>query len=96
VEGNHGFATFAHLMGYSSNYYTYSLSKVIALDFFNQFDKTNLLDGPAAMRYRRTVMEPGGSMSAVDLVQNFLGRPQSYEAFRDWMNEEFETAETQI
>jgi thimet oligopeptidase len=45
--------------GYSSNYSTYSLSKVIALDFFNQFDKKNLLDGPAGMRYRRTVMEPG-------------------------------------
>jgi thimet oligopeptidase len=89
VDGNHGFTTFTHLMGYSSNYYTYSLSKVIALDFFNQFDRNNLLDGPAAMRYRKTVLEPGGSMSANDLVKNFLGRPQSYEAFKVWMNEEF-------
>jgi Zn-dependent oligopeptidase len=89
VEGNRGYATFTHLMGYSSNYYTYSLSKVIALDFFNQFDKSNLLDGPAAMRYRKTVMEPGGSKSANDLVRDFLGRPQSYDAFRAWMNEEF-------
>ena len=89
VDGNYGFATFTHLIGYSSNYYTYSLSKVIALDFFNQFDKKNLLDGPAAMRYRKTVLEPGGSMSANDLVKGFLGRPQSYEAFKVWMNEEF-------
>jgi thimet oligopeptidase len=89
VEGNHGFTTFTHLMGYSSNYYTYSLSKVIALDFFNQFDRKNLLDGPAGMRYRTTVLEPGGSMSATDVVKNFLGRPQSYEAFKAWMNEEF-------
>jgi thimet oligopeptidase len=92
VDGDRRFATFTHLMGYSSNYYTYSLSKVIALDFFNQFDKNNLLDGPAAMRYRKTVLEPGGSMSANDLVKNFLGRPQSYEAFREWMNEEFTEA----
>jgi thimet oligopeptidase len=89
VDGNRGFATFTHLMGYSSNYYTYSLSKVIALDFFNQFDKSNLLDGPAAMRYRRMVLEPGGSKSANELVRDFLGRAQSYEAFRVWMNEEF-------
>jgi thimet oligopeptidase len=89
VEGNRGFATFTHLMGYSSNYYTYSLSKVIALDFFNQFDKANLLDGPAAMRYRKTVLEPGGSKSANELVKDFLGRPQSYAAFDAWMNEEF-------
>jgi thimet oligopeptidase len=91
VEGNHGFTTFTHLTGYSSNYYTYSLSKVIALDFFNQFDKNNLLDGPAAMRYRKMVLEPGGSKSANDLVKDFLGRPQSYEAFKAWMNEEFAT-----
>ncbi|HEY4380394.1 MAG TPA: M3 family metallopeptidase [Acidobacteriaceae bacterium] len=95
VDGNHGFTTFTHLMGYSSNYYTYSLSKVIALDFFNQFDQKNLLDGPAAMRYRKMVLEPGGSMSANDLVKNFLGRPQSYEAFKAWMNEEF-TAEKPV
>ena len=94
VDGNHGFTTFTHLTGYSSNYYTYSLSKVIALDFFNQFDKNNLLDGPAAMRYRKTVLEPGGSMSANDLVKNFLGRPQSYEAFKAWMNEEFAPAKS--
>jgi thimet oligopeptidase len=89
VDGNHGFTTFTHLMGYSSNYYTYSLSKVIALDFFNQFDPKHLLGGSAGMRYRKTVMEPGGSMSANDLVKNFLGRAQSYAAFREWMNEEF-------
>jgi thimet oligopeptidase len=92
VEGNHGFTTFTHLTGYSSNYYTYSLSKVIALDFFNQFDRNNLLEGPAAMRYRKLVLEPGGSKSANDLVKDFLGRPQSYDAFRKWVNEEFDSA----
>ena len=95
VEGNHGFATFTHLTGYSSNYYTYSLSKVIALDFFDQFDKNNLLEGPAAMRYRKLVLEPGGSKSANDLVKDFLGRPQKYDAFRRWVNAEFETPHTQ-
>jgi len=92
VEGNHGFTTFTHLTGYSSNYYTYSLSKVIALDFFQQFDQKNLLEGPAAMRYRKLVLEPGGSKSANDLVHDFLGRPQSYDAFRNWVNAEFEKA----
>ncbi|HEV2647339.1 MAG TPA: M3 family metallopeptidase [Acidobacteriaceae bacterium] len=90
VDGNKGFATFGHLMGYSSNYYTYSLSKVIALDFFNEFRGESLLDGPVGMRYRRIVMEPGGSVSAKELVNNFLGRSQSYEAFREWMKEGIE------
>jgi thimet oligopeptidase len=41
------------------------------------------------MRYRKTVLEPGGSKSANELVKDFLGRPQSYAAFDAWMNEEF-------
>ena len=89
VEGNRMYASFGHLMGYTSNYYTYVLDKVIALDFFSQFDKSNLLGGEAAMRYRRTVLEPGGSEPGTELVKGFLGRPQNLDAFKKWMDEEF-------
>jgi len=88
----HMYASFGHLAGYSSAYYTYMWDKVIAEDFFQQFDHNNLLAGEAPMRYRRTVLEPGGSMSANDLVKNFLGRPQSTAAFQKWMEEEFRPA----
>ncbi len=90
VEGTAHFASFTHLTGYASNYYTYVLDKVIAIDFFAQFDKHNLLDGPAAMRYRHTVLEPGGSKPAAELVKDFLGRPQQMDALKAWMNQEFE------
>jgi thimet oligopeptidase len=85
------YASFTHLAGYSSRYYTYLWDKVIAEDFFQQFDQHNLLAGNAPLRYRRTVLEPGGSMSANDLVKNFIGRPQNTAAFQRWMNEEFES-----
>jgi len=91
VEGDHFFASFTHLTGYTSNYYTYVLDKVIAIDFFAQFDKKNLLDGPTAMRYRHAVLEPGASKPAAELVKDFLGRPQNMTALKNWMNEEFET-----
>jgi len=68
------------------------LDKVIAIDFFAQFDKRNLLDGPTAMRYRRAVLEPGASKPAAELVKDFLGRPQSMDALKSWMNEEFQPA----
>lgn len=90
LEGTHMYASFGHLSGYSSAYYTYMWDKVIALDFFDQFDSKNLLAGDAPMRYRRTVMEPGGSESANDLVKNFLGRPQSMKALQRWMSVEFQ------
>jgi thimet oligopeptidase len=90
--GTHMFASFGHLAGYSSAYYTYMWDKVIAEDFFVQFDHNNLLAGDAPMRYRHVVLEPGGSMSANDLVKNFLGRAQNMSAFQRWMGEEFDSA----
>lgn len=91
----HFYANFGHLGGYSSAYYTYMWDKVIAEDFFQQFDQKNLLAGDAPMRYRRTVLEPGGSESANDLVKNFLGRPQNMDAFQKWMGKEFDTTAQQ-
>jgi thimet oligopeptidase len=86
----HFWASFGHLGGYSSAYYTYLWDKVIAEDFFLQFDHQNLLAGDAPMKYRRVVLEPGGSMSANDLVKNFLGRPQNMTALQHWLAEEFD------
>jgi thimet oligopeptidase len=91
LPDTHTWASFGHLGGYSSAYYTYLFDKVIAADFFLQFDHQNLLAGDAPMRYRRIVLEPGGSMSANDLVKNFMGRPQNITALQHWMAEEFDT-----
>jgi thimet oligopeptidase len=88
----HMWASFGHLGGYSSAYYTYLWDKVIAEDFFLQFDQKNLLSGDAPMRYRRLVLEPGGSTSANELVKDFLGRPQNMTALQHWMAEEFQSA----
>jgi thimet oligopeptidase len=63
--------------------------KVIALDFFGQFDRTNLLEGPTAMRYRKAILEPGGSKPGVRLIEDFLGRQQKMDAFAEWVGEEF-------
>jgi len=94
VDGNRYYASFTWVTGYASNLYTYPLDKVIAVDFFTQFDKKNLLDGPAAMRYRRAVLEPGASKPATELVKDFLGRPQQFDALKAWLSEEFQTPAT--
>jgi thimet oligopeptidase len=90
LGGDHEIAAFGHLVGYSSAYYTYLWDKVIAEDFFNKFDRNDLLATGVAMGYRSTVLEKTGSMPANDLVKNFLGRPQTLDAFVAWMNQEFE------
>jgi thimet oligopeptidase len=90
VDGDHQIASFTHLTGYSSSYYTYLWDKVIAEDFFGQFNANDLLASDVARRYRTTVLEKTGSMSANDLVKAFLGRPQAVDAFVAWMNQEFQ------
>jgi thimet oligopeptidase len=90
VDGNRMYAAFTHLVGYTSNYYTYLYDKVMALEFFAQFDQKNLIEGPVAMRYRREVLEPGGSKPARELVQAFLGREVSMSALQRWIGKEFE------
>jgi thimet oligopeptidase len=92
VDGNRMYAAFTHLVGYTSNYYTYLYDKVMALEFFAEFDAENLIEGPVAMRYRRAVLEPGGSKPARELVQGFLGREVSMSALKEWIGEEQLTA----
>ena len=90
LEGNKMYASFGHLTGYSSNYYTYAFDKVIALDFFGQFEQDNLLDCEAGTRYRKAVLEQGGSKPGREMVRDFLGRDEEFAAFSKWLNEEFE------
>jgi thimet oligopeptidase len=90
LEGNRMYASFGHLTGYSSNYYTYAFDKVIALDFFAQFDPADLLGCEAGGRYRKTVLEQGGSKPGRQMVRDFLGRDEEFAAFSQWLNEEFE------
>jgi thimet oligopeptidase len=90
LEGNRMYASFGHLTGYSSNYYTYAFDKVIALDFFAQFDAADLLGCDAGARYRKTVLEQGGSKPGREMVRDFLGRDEEFQAFSSWLNEEFE------
>ncbi len=86
VPGTHFQASFGHLEGYSSGYYTYMWSLVIAKDLFAAFDSEDLLEPDTARRYRRCVLEPGGSRDATALVADFLGRPPSEEAFEAWLS----------
>jgi thimet oligopeptidase len=90
MEGNRMYASFGHLTGYSSNYYTYAFDKVIALDFFAQFDPEDLLGCDAGARYRKMVLEQGGSKPGREMVRDFLGRDEEFSAFSNWLNEEFE------
>jgi thimet oligopeptidase len=85
VEDTHMFAGFGHLDSYSSAYYTYMWSLVIAKDLFSAFDADDLLAPEVAHRYRDLVLAPGGARDAADLVEDFLGRPYTFDAYGEWL-----------
>jgi thimet oligopeptidase len=87
LPDTHFHAAFGHLDGYSSGYYTYMWSLVIAKDLFSAFDPDNLYDADVAGRYRDRVLAQGGRKDAADLVEDFLGRPFGFESFATWLAE---------
>ncbi|HLS98457.1 MAG: M3 family metallopeptidase [Porticoccaceae bacterium] len=80
-EDTYFYANLGHLNGYSAIYYTYMWSKVIAVDLFSEFARAGLDDRAVAVRFRDRVLAPGGSKPAAQLVEDFLGRPYSFDAF---------------
>ncbi len=82
---SHFHAGFGHLDGYGSAYYTYLWSLVIAKDMYSAFDPSDPFATDVAHRWRDTVLAPGGSADAADLVHAFLGRPYDNGAFTAWL-----------
>jgi thimet oligopeptidase len=88
MPDTHFQASFGHLEGYSAIYYTYLWSHVIAKDLFSRFDRGDMLAAGAASKYRKLVLEPGGTKPAAQLVRDFLGRDFQYEAYEKYLRGE--------
>ena len=88
-SGTHFQCNFGHLNGYSAIYYTYMWSLVIAKDLFSKFQEGDtILDPKVARRYRETILAAGSRKPASELIEDFLGRPLSFDAFENWLNRE--------
>jgi thimet oligopeptidase len=87
VEGTKLHTSFGHLIGYSSMYYTYMWSLVIAKDLLTAFDKKGLMATDVTGAYRDKVLAGGGTKDAADLVKDFLGRPYNFKAFEKYLSE---------
>ncbi|WXH28192.1 Oligopeptidase A [Myxococcus stipitatus] len=86
VDGTYAHLAFTQLDGdYSALYYSYLWSLVIARDLLTPFEQHGMMDATTAHRYRDTVLAPGGSKDAADLVRDFLGRGYDFGAYSRWL-----------
>lgn len=82
TPGTNFAASFGHLAGgYSSAYYGYLWSDVYAADIFATLFEADPLNAAAGLRYRRAVLEVGGSVDAAVFLRTLLGRAPSNAAF---------------
>ncbi len=82
TKGTYPQASFGHIMGgYDAGYYGYLWSEVIAQDFFSEFEKHGVFDVQTGLKFRRAILEKGGTAEETDMVRSFLGRPSDITPF---------------
>jgi thimet oligopeptidase len=86
-EGTYLFANFTHLEGYGSMYYTYMWSLKLSKDLFTRFAEKGLMDKGVAADYEKYIIGAGGAVDAEQMVENFLGRPSTFDAFEKYLKE---------
>jgi thimet oligopeptidase len=63
-------------------------SLVISKDLLGPFREAGLMSEGPARRYRRAILEAGGTKPAAELVKDFLGRPSAFDAYARWLDQE--------
>ncbi|WP_118179246.1 M3 family metallopeptidase [Paraburkholderia phosphatilytica] len=80
--------TFSHIFagGYAAGYYSYKWAEVLSADAYAAFEEAakasngSVLDVPTGIRYRREILEVGGSRPAMESFKAFRGREPNIDA----------------
>ncbi len=73
---------FSHIFagGYAAGYYSYKWAEVLAADAFDAFEEAGILDEETAQRFRREILEVGGSRDIMQAYIAFRGREPTIDA----------------
>ncbi|OAR00709.1 hypothetical protein LLEC1_00240 [Akanthomyces lecanii] len=82
MEWGHGHLIIDHFItGYDAGYYGYLFSEVFSADMFCSAFKLDPMSRAQGRRYRRTILERGGTMDELKYLTEFLGREPIPKAF---------------
>lgn len=73
---------FSHIFagGYAAGYYSYKWAEVLAADAFSAFEEAGIFDKETASRFRREILEVGGSRDIMAAYVAFRGRKPTIDA----------------
>ena len=73
---------FSHIFagGYAAGYYSYKWAEVLAADAFEAFEEAGVFDSDTAKRFRREILEVGGSRDFMQAYIDFRGRKPDIDA----------------
>ena len=66
--------------GYAAGYYSYKWAEVLAADAFAAFEEAGIFDQATAQRFRREILEIGGSRDIMQAYVAFRGREPTIDA----------------
>ena len=74
--------SFSHVFagGYAAGYYSYKWAEVLAADAFAAFTDAGIFDAATAARFRREILEIGGSRDFMQAYVDFRGRKPEIDA----------------
>jgi oligopeptidase A len=65
---------------YAAGYYSYAWAKVLSADAYAAFEEAGVLDAATGGRFRRDILEVGGSRPALESFVAFRGREPTIDA----------------
>ncbi len=73
---------FSHIFagGYSAGYYSYKWAEVLSADAFAAFEEQGVFNPEVGRRFRREILEAGGSRPAMESFKAFRGREPRMDA----------------
>jgi len=82
VEGSSLSTSFSHIFGggYAAGYYGYKWAEVLDADAFSMFQEKGIFNKSVAERFRKEILEKGGTAHPMELYINFSGKKPKTDA----------------
>jgi peptidyl-dipeptidase Dcp len=82
VEGSLISTSFSHIFagGYAAGYYGYKWAEVLDADAFSVFKEKGIFDSETAYKFRKTILEKGGTVHPMELYIQFRGKEPTIDA----------------